>query len=391
MKTNIYNDLSIVLKICIYGIIILCCSSSHIVLADRNEQPKGNLAEPSEQINISGRVLDETGQPLPGATVLEKGTDNGTITDSDGRFTLSAAEDATLLISFVGYLQKEVKVNGATDLIIRLAADLTSLDEIVVMGYGNQRKSDITSAVSEVDVDLVENIGISNASRLLQGQAPGVQVKQTTGSPGQEFEVRIRGISSLGATSDPLYVVDGFPLANNVGQYVDANDIESITILKDAASTSIYGARGSNGVVLITTKSGKNGVSKLDINIDQGFHTVPDSRRVEVLNAQQFVQFQNERVTDDFRRIQGRDPMPEEIPEAWRFPDQVQHSTNWQDEILRTALVQDLNLSMSNGNEKLKSYLSLGYLNQEGVIRKTDFQVFNGRVNLSNKFNDYLR
>lgn len=407
MKTNIYHYLLTLPKIWIYGIIMLFCSSSHSVLANGNElfpirpsevlfeinsnNRKGNLAEHSEQISVSGRVLDEIDQPLPGATVLEKDTQNGTVTGYDGRFTLSVANDATLLISFLGYKSQEVKVNGSTDLTIQLKPDLTNLEEIVVMGYGNQRRSDITSAVSEVDVDLVENIGISNASRLLQGQAPGVQVKQTTGSPGQEFEVRIRGISSLGATSDPLYVVDGFPLANNVGQYVDANDIESITILKDAASTSIYGARGSNGVVLITTKSGKDGVSKLDINIDQGFHTVPNSRRVEVLNAQQFVQFQNERVTDDFRRIEGRDPMTEEIPAAWRSPGQVQPSTNWQDEILRTALVQDVNLSMSNGTEKLKSYLSLGYLNQEGVIKKTDFQVFNGRINLSNKFNDYVK
>ena len=389
MKVNIYNYLLMMTKICIYGIIMLCCSSSHIVLANE----KGNLAEQSEQINVQGRILDETDQPLPGAAVLEKGTNNGTITDYDGRFTLSVAEDATLLISFVGYEQQEVKVNGSTtDLIIKLKADLTSLEEVIIVGYGDQRKSDITTAVSEVDLDLVENVAISNTSRLLQGQAPGVQVKQTTGSPGQEFEVRIRGISSLGASSNPLYVVDGFPIADNIGQYVDANDIASITILKDAASTSIYGARGSNGVVLITTKSGKEGVSKINISLNEGFQNIPDSRKVKVLNAQQFVQFQNERVSDDFRRIEGREPTPQDIPEAWRFPDQVRNSTNWLNEILNDrALFQDFNISMTNGNNHLKSYLSLGYINQEGAIKETDYQLFNARINLSNKFNDYLK
>ncbi len=189
-----------------------------------------------------------------------KGTQRGTVTDLDGRFSISASTGETLTVSYIGYETQDIVIGeGQSSLEITLTASFGDLGEVVVMGYGSQRKADITSAVSVVNMENIGDVPTTNVSRLLQGQAAGVQVRQRSGRPGEEMEVTIRGIGSLGANSRPLYVIDGFPVGDNLGQYLNPADIESMTILKDAASTAIYGARGSNGVILITTKSAKEG------------------------------------------------------------------------------------------------------------------------------------
>ena len=272
---------------------------------------------------VSGVVRSaEDNNPIPGAAVLIKNTTRGTITDVDGIFQINVNRGDTLQVSFVGYETKEIGIQdvGLTLQIVLDPALSSILDEVVVVGYGSLRKADITSAVAEVDLKTMENLPIANASRLLQGQAAGVQVNQITGIPGQEFTVRIRGLSSLGAGSEPLYVIDGFPVGNQLSQILNPNDIASITILKDAASTAVYGARGANGVVLINTKGATSGVSKISFSASAGIQNIPQSRRIPVLSAQEFVQFQNERISDDIRRNEGREPLPDEIPEAWRFP-----------------------------------------------------------------------
>src|SRR5687768_14840568 len=209
---------------------------------------------------VSGRIVSaDDNAPIPGVNVIIKGTTNGTVTDATGAFTISADEGATLVFSSIGYSSQEIPVSGRSVIDVSMAVDTKYLSEVVVIGYGSQRKRDITSAVSNINMEDIGEVPATNVSRLIQGRAPGVVVRQRDGSPGGQFEVRIRGIGSIGAGSSPLYVVDGFPVGISVGQNLNPNDIESISILKDAASTAIYGARGSNGVVLITTKNAEEG------------------------------------------------------------------------------------------------------------------------------------
>ena len=378
MKTNIYNDLSIVPKICIYGIIILCCSSSHIVLADRNEQPEGNLAEHSEQINISGRVLDETDQPLPGATVLEKGTDNGTITDSEGRFTLSVAEDATLLISFVGYVQQEVKVNGATDLIIKLKADLTSLEEIVVVGYGTQIKRDVTGSLAQIDAQELAEIPVPSVAQQLQGRLVGVQINENTGEPGAALSFRVRGAASINAGNSPLIVIDGFPTTSGL-ETLSPNEIESISVLKDASASSLYGSRAANGVILITTKQAKEGQKSIEFSSYTGIQIVPERGRPDLMNAREFAQFKKEYYEDAaiYEGYTGGVPAEYANPEQYGPDD----GTDWFDILLRDALTQRYDLTMYTGVKDLKSVINLSYNNEEGVILNSYSNRFNARAN----------
>ena len=213
-----------------------------------------------QRITVKGNVVTENNAPLAGVSVNVKGTTTGTTTDAQGNFTIEVNKGATLDLSFVGYEPKQILVNNEKDVAnVSMTSTASSLGEVVVVGYGTQSRRNVTGAISTVDVSKLKDISSANVTKLLVGQAPGVTVKQTTGSPGREFQVTIRGTGSLGAGSAPLYVVDGFPVGTSVGQNLDPNDIKSITILKDAVSTAIYGARGSNGVVLITTKNAKTG------------------------------------------------------------------------------------------------------------------------------------
>jgi TonB-dependent starch-binding outer membrane protein SusC len=225
---------------------------------------------------VKGTVTDETGQPLPGVTVIVKGTTQGTVTNADGNFSLAIPSDTeTLQFSFVGMQTQEVAIEGRTTFTVVMEEETIGLEEVVAIGYGTKRKQDITSAISVIDTDNIGDIPASNSSRLLQGQAAGVVVKQQSGTPGEQMNVTIRGVGSLGAGSDPLYVIDGFAVGTSIGENLNPNDIESISILKDAASTAIYGARGSNGVVLITTKNAKQGELDLTLTAHYGYKICP--------------------------------------------------------------------------------------------------------------------
>jgi TonB-linked SusC/RagA family outer membrane protein len=341
---------------------------------------------------ITGTVTDSvSNEPVIGASVTILGSSSGTQTDIKGRFSVSANKGATLLVRYIGYTERRVTVGDETTINVRLSESLRGLKEVVVLAYGSQRKADITAAVSQVDLSKSQGIPASNVGRLLQGQAPGVVAKQTSGQPGQELQVEIRGNSSLGANSDPLYVVDGFPVGTNVGNSLNSNDIESITILKDAASTSVYGSRGANGVVLITTKSGKKGGSKLTVSTNNGFANVPDSRRIHVLNGQQFAQFQKDVFSDKIRYFQKREPLESEIPADFRFPEQTKVSTDWYKEILhQNAPFSDYNVSLTNGSEKSSSYISMGFLSQDGSLINTGFKRITARANLDGKPNKFI-
>jgi TonB-dependent starch-binding outer membrane protein SusC len=339
---------------------------------------------------VGGKVTASAdGGELPGVNVLVKGTNIGTVTDIEGRYSINVPEpNDTLMFSSIGFAIQEVPVRGRSTVDVALMEDVQSLSEVVVVGYGSMRKADITNAVSVVDMEKIGERPASNMTTLLQGQAPGVVVKQNTGTPGEELEVNVRGISSLGAGSDPLYVIDGFAVGNSVGQYLNPADIESITVLKDAASTAIYGARGSNGVVLITTKSVKEDKVNLSFNALYGVQNIPDSRRTEMMNGPEFAQLKKEAFMDRIRYYEGREPALEEVPMSFRFPEQTDHSTDWLDEILnQNASFQNYNLTLSSGKGGVKSLLSLGYLNQEGAVIETGFDRYNIRANLMGDIN----
>lgn len=341
---------------------------------------------------VTGKVTSsEDGTGIPGVNILVKSTATGTVTDVDGNYTLSVADDAILVFSAIGYTTQEVPVSGRSVIDVGLTVDIQSLSEVVIVGYGSQRKADITSAVSVVNMENIGDVPASNVTRLLQGQAPGVQVRQTSGTPGKEMEVIIRGIGSLGAGSQPLYVVDGFPIGTSIGQSLNPTDIESISVLKDAASTAIYGARGSNGVILITTKSAKEGQVNLTFDANYGVQNIPDSRRTKMMNGVEFARFKQESFMDKIRYFEGREPSLDEVPLEFRYPEQTKYSTDWFEEITnQNARFENYNVTLSAGKGDIRSLVSVGYLNQEGAVIETGFKRFNVRANVDGKINDFI-
>ncbi|MGN6298214.1 MAG: SusC/RagA family TonB-linked outer membrane protein [Ginsengibacter sp.] len=345
-----------------------------------------------QRITVNGNVVAENNAPLAGVSVNVKGTTTGTTTDAQGNFTIEVKKGATLDLSFVGYEPKQILVNNEKDVAnISMTSKTSALGEVVVVGYGTQSRRNVTGAISTVDVSKLKDISSANVTKLLVGQAPGVTVKQTTGSPGREFQVTIRGTGSLGAGSAPLYVVDGFPVGTSVGQNLDPNDIKSITILKDAVSTAIYGARGSNGVVLITTKNARAGEVSLTATADYGIQNIPDSRKTKVLNGVEFAQFKKDAFMDKIRYFDNREPTIDEVPLDYRFPEQTKYSTNWFDEILnQNAAYQNYNITLANGKGAIHSLVSAGFLNQEGSLINTGYKLYSARANIGGQVNKFI-
>jgi TonB-linked SusC/RagA family outer membrane protein len=342
--------------------------------------------------SVTGKVTSsEEGMPIPGVNILVKATSTGTVTDVDGNYTISVTQDAILVFSSIGYATQEVNVGGRSVIDVALVADIKSLSEVVIVGYGSQRRADITSAVSVIDMENIGDPPAANVTRLLQGQAAGVQVRQISGEPGKEMEVTIRGIGSLGAGSQPLYVVDGFPIGTSLGQSLNPADIASISVLKDAASTAIYGARGSNGVILITTKSAKEGQVNLTFDANYGVQNIPHSRRTKMMNGVEFARYKQESFMDRIRYFEGREPSLEEVPEEFRYPEQTKYSTDWFEEITnQNARFQNYNVTLSAGSGDIRSLVSVGYLDQEGAVIETGFRRFNARANIDGKINDFI-
>ena len=345
-----------------------------------------------QNLTISGKVVAASnGSALSGVTVTVKNTQNGTTTDEAGNFSITAPQGATLVFSSVGFQENEVTVSSNTSLTVRLIAADKGLEEVVVVGYGSQRKRDITAAVSSVNIDDLGELPSRNVTQMIQGQAPGVVATQRNGTPGGEFEVRIRGVGSLGAGSSPLYVIDGFAVGTSVGQNLNPNDIQSISILKDASATAIYGARGSNGVVLITTKKAKEGQTSLNLSVDYGIQNVPKSRRIKVLNGPEFAQFKKDVFMDQIRILEHREPSIDEVPEGYRYPEQTKYSTNWFNEILHNnAPYTDVNLTLSSGKGDVNSLLSVGYYKEDGALKVTDYDRFSARANISGKVRNFI-
>ncbi len=327
----------------------------------------------AQDLTVTGQVTTAPdNSPVPGVNVVIQGTTQGTVTDIDGNYRITVSgENDSLLFSFVGYADQTVAVNGRTSINVTLQENISQLSEIVVVGYGTQRKSDLTGSVSQIDGEELKSVPSQNALQGLQGKLPGVQVTSSSGSPGAAPTIRIRGTGTLNDAS-PLFVVDGVLLRSSEDiNYLNSDDIASMEVLKDASATAIYGARGANGVVIITTKQGEEGDARVNVNVSYGLQTVPD--KIGLLNGPQWRQLANE-----------IDPAA--------FPIEDVPNTDWQELIFdEPAGLVDANVSVSGGSDKTKYYVAAGYFKQDGVIPSSDFERISLRLNNTYNLSDNFK
>lgn len=349
----------------------------------------------AQQVNVSGVIKDATGETVIGASVMVKGTKTGTVTDFDGKFHVECTPGATLVISYIGYQTQEVKAADGMNVVLQEAAN--DLNEVVVTGYTTQRKADLTGAISVVSVDDIAKQNENNPIKALQGRVPGMNIS-ADGSPSGTATVRIRGIGTLN-NNDPLYIVDGVPTKAGMHE-LNGNDIESIQVLKDAASASIYGSRAANGVIIITTKKGKEG--KIKVDFDGSIAVSTYAHKMKVLNAKEYGQVMWQAYVND-----GMDPNTNGLGYRYDWGYNAQGTpvlngismkkylddagttpaadTDWFDETTRTGVIQQYNVSVSNGSDKGSSFFSLGYYKNLGIIKTSDFNRFSARMNTEYK------
>jgi TonB-linked SusC/RagA family outer membrane protein len=368
-----YGRLNSILKLSVgQALIGVACGFNAMADNSLNLNPLVVSSNITADRTIKGKVIDDAGEKLPGVSVVLKGTTTGTVSDADGVYSINVPDRGGVLIfSSVGFLTQEVPVGNGSTIDIKLATDAKALTEVVVVGYGSQLKKEITGSVQTVKSEELKDIPVSQVTQKLQGRLAGVQINQTTGKPGQGMAVRIRGQVSVTAGSDPLYVIDGFPITGTIGQ-MNPDEIEDITILKDAASTSLYGSRAANGVVLITTKRGTPGKTSVSFNAYAGIQKVPKKGRVEMLNAEEFAQFKKEMYEDENK------PVPTEFQNPSQYHDK---NNDWYDALLRTAPIQSYNLSISSNKENMRTSLVAGVFNQKGVVLNNNYKRYSLRMN----------
>ena len=328
----------------------------------------------AQSITVNGVVKDNLGEPVIGASVLIKGTTTGTITDFDGNFTLQANQGDIIAISFIGYKTQELPAAANMNVILKDDSEL--LEEVVVIGYGQVKKDDATGSVTAIKPDELSKGITTNAQDMLTGKVAGVSVISNDGTPGGGATIRIRGGSSLNASNDPLIVIDGLALDNsgikgmsNGLSMVNPNDIETFTVLKDASATAIYGSRASNGVIIITTKKGKEGQAPR-VSYSGSVSVATTQKRYDVLNGDEFREYAHQ--------LWG-DALPAELGDA---------NTDWQDQVFRTAVSTEHNVSINGGFKNLPYRVSLGFNKNNGIVKTSDFQRFTASVNLAPSFFD---
>ncbi|WP_297337701.1 TonB-dependent receptor [Algoriphagus sp.] len=320
---------------------------------------------------VQGTVTDSNGDPLPGVNVVIKGTTNGTVTDLDGKFNLNAGSEDVLVFSFVGFMSQEIPVNGQSEINVTLADDTSDLDEFVVVGYGIQRKSDLTGSISSIKSEELTRLPVSDVTQSLQGRVSGVQITSNSGAPGSGATVRIRGVGTLN-NSNPLFVVDGM-LLDNI-DFLNPNDVESMEVLKDASATAIYGSRGANGVIIVTTRQGDfDTETRISVDAYTGVQQV--ARQIDLVNGRQFAELANE-----LEQNVGNQPI--------YTPSEFGEGTNWQDQIFRTAPVNNITLGASGGNKNTSFNLSVNYFDQKGVVKESEFERLTIRLNNQYKLAD---
>jgi TonB-linked SusC/RagA family outer membrane protein len=348
-------------------------------------------------VDIKGKITDSKGQSLIGASVRVKGGSKGAITDISGNFSITGVEnDAVLVISYAGYVTQEISVAGQSPLNISLKDDIKGLSDVVVVGYGTQSKRAVTGAVTSVGYDKFKDRSFSNVTQALAGQLPGVNISQSQGAPGAAPVVRIRGTSSITAGTNPLYVVDGLPVENFNLNLINPQDIASVEVLKDASSAAIYGSRGANGVIIITTKQGKPGTTSVNASYEYGIQQV--SRKVDMMDAQQFVQYYIDAHNNAWVAAGGNAGDPNSLRgPAYRIPEdfttnpaQFGKGTDWQDVMFRTAPSQNAQVSVSGGSDKTQFLLSTAYLNQDAVLDANYYKRLSIRANLKHAVSDKI-
>ncbi len=331
---------------------------------------------------LTGTVTDENGAGMPGVTIAKKGTSSGANSDVNGKYSIDVNPGDVLVYSFVGYKSQEVKITNQSVLNIQLAVDAKSLEEIVVTGYGNQKKKDFLGSSASIKSATIQEMPVVSVESAMQGRMTGVQVQQSSGQPGAGISIRVRGVTSIAGGNEPLFVIDGVPQYNNDNRAMNgmssfnASDIESIEVLKDASATAIYGSRGANGVVQITTKSGKAGVSR--VTYESTYTNQIIQRKLNLMNGVQMIDFIKKYYTN------SNLVLPAEVTNA------TNAETDWQDQVLRAALQQNHTLSFSGGNDKTQYYVSGNYLDQPGIIKGSDFNRGSMRFNLTSQLNSRI-
>jgi TonB-dependent starch-binding outer membrane protein SusC len=367
-----------------------------------------NTAQAQGTVKISGKIIDNKQQTVIGATILVKGTTNGTVTNENGEFSIQTDQKlpVTVVVSLVGYSTQEVDVYEQDPVSITLEEVSNKLNEVVVVGYGTQRRKDLTGSIASVSVSNLKQTPVSSFDNALHGQVAGVHVTQTSGQPGAAISIQIRGGNSINGGNEPLYVIDGFPVYNdnsdvNAGAIsgasinglssINANDIESIDILKDASATAIYGARGANGVVVITTKKGQAGQNNITYENYYGIQQV--GKKIDLLNAQQYAQLKNDAITTtNAATAAAGGTTVVALPFSLSQIDSLGNvHRNWQDAAFRTAPVQNHQLTIAGGDEKTHYAISGNYFKQSGIIINSDFTRYSGRINLDRKVKKNLK
>lgn len=372
-----------------------------IIVSRNNLKDDRSISEPKKNISIKGTVEDEKGESIIGASVTVKGNSSmGTVTDIDGNFSLQVPTGSVLFVSYIGFIPQEIKSGDKSNTLnIILKEDNKMLDEVVVVGYGVQNKRDVSTSISQVKADDIADVPVTDFRQALVGKMAGVQVLQPSGDPEGSVNIRVRGISSATAGNDPLYIIDGMPVERGLSN-LNNNDIESIEVLKDASSAAIYGSRGSNGVVIITTKQGRS--EKLTVQYDGYYGIQKVSKKLPMMNAYQFAEAardaHNAAYLDEVPTGNVNDPnsmRPQtyhQIPNEL-FPylngEQGLTDTDWQDEIFRTASTTSHNISLSSRNKNIGYFISAGYYMQEGIIIESDFKKYSTRLNLDGKYDKF--
>ena len=358
-------------------------------------EPEFNQVQTPVDVSVSGTITDDSNDPLPGVNVLVKGTTIGTTSDADGKFMINVPDgNAVLVISFIGYLTQEINVGTQTVINVTMAPDVTQLGEVVVVGYGTQKKTSVTGAISSVSSKELSAQPVVNVGQALQGRVAGVTVVNN-GAPGAAPIVRIRGVGTVN-NANPLYVIDGFPTSDL--NSINPKDIESLEVLKDASAAAIYGSRAGNGVILITTKKGSN--KKLTVNFDAYYGVQEAWKKLDLLNTEQYIDYANElMINSDIYKQETKAPTDPDVVIGSSIPERIrtggldlpinsttsqtyrQTQTDWQDEMFRTAPIQQYKAELAGGSEKSRMFASLGYFDQEGIMEGTGYRRGDARFN----------
>jgi len=351
----------------------------------------------AQDVQVQGRVTgSEDGLPVPGAYVIIKGTQTGTSTDVDGNYSFTVPADATLVFSSVGMKSREIVVGGSSMIDVVLAPDIIGMEEVIVVGYTSVRKEANTGAVNVVKSERLKDVPEVSFDKMLSGKIPGVTINASSGQPGASTQIRVRGITSLTAGNEPLIVVDGSPVmqgdltfftnTSNALSSINPNDVESVTLLKDASATSIYGSRGANGVLIITTKSGQQGKSRIDFRASFGMSKLANDNGYGVMTPEELVTYMRDAVNnvglDPDDQGNGRYYVPASLGTGKTY--------DWMDIVTRNGKSQNYELTISGGNEKTKHYISADYTNDEGVFYGVNFRKYQLRANIDHKVNNWL-